>query len=100
MDYALASELRDAGFPFAPMEREHQLLDTPAVQIPEKGTWYVCPTLEELIEACGNTDGFVLGKTQDDWMATIYELRGNGSTPTEAVARLWLALNRTESSKS
>lgn len=74
------------------------------------------PTLSELIEACG--DGFALfgpnkrfnplrqiegtalyshteQKTLDDWTAIIRELElvSHGSTPEEAVANLWLALN-------
>jgi len=59
------------------------------------------PTLEELIEACGNGD-FVLSKRDDDlWCATTdrYESIctdevGEGKTPTEAVARLWLVINK------
>lgn len=53
--------------------------------------------LEELIEACGH-GYFTLVHTIDHWAAHMgleenvpwYE----GSTPTEAVARLWLALNK------
>jgi hypothetical protein len=102
MTYELSIELKNAGFP-------------------QKGDWYygmiagepiiftdydescfnveklcVAPTLEELIEACG--DGFyrlmrisdkvwdVKGEGVKDWCS--------GSTPSEAVANLWLALNK------
>lgn len=54
------------------------------------------PTLEELIEACG--DDFVrLRKSGSLWEAWGYFLKNghdiHALTPTEAVARLWLALN-------
>lgn len=66
------------------------------------------PTLEELIEACGeefkaleNTN-LVYGNINENerWFATSSYKRnlsyvgGIGKTPEEAVARLWLALNK------
>lgn len=73
MDYELAKKLEAAGL-----------------------TWNDdYPTLEELIEACGDTVFFDLVKCKDGWVATDHYLRGDGVTPTEAVARLWLALNTT-----
>lgn len=64
------------------------------------------PSLEELIEACGK--GFTyLWQTVDGWVAGQGNKRGDwtmtdgdqypeaeGSTPSEAVANLWLALNK------
>jgi hypothetical protein len=71
------------------------------------------PTLSELIEACEVTrpraasPWFSLGWNNEGWSATIPNVfshidllegfRGDGATPEEAVARLWLALNRTQS---
>jgi hypothetical protein len=98
MDYELTKELEDAGFPqggkgsfVAPADkivvrREHRVY---------------CPTLSELIEACGN--GF--GKLQRspgngfdaypaDGVSGHTPVPKRGPTPEEAVARLWLALNR------
>lgn len=59
-------------------------------------------TLEELIEACGDkfckltrnemSDDTILWTAIDFGFAHV----GEGSTPTEAVARLWLALNKHE----
>ena len=55
------------------------------------------PTLEELIEACGENFGS-LDKRHDGWLA-----RTNGDqpcvagTPAEAVARLWLTLQKQSS---
>ena len=66
------------------------------------------PTLEELIEACvaSSQDGnFFLFAMSGMWGASTCwnhkkDERGNGSTPTEAVARLWLALNIQSERKS
>jgi hypothetical protein len=96
MHYDLALELKNAGFPQY-----------------GKGTWtlpldrlvgrrddrvYV-PTLEELIDACGerftSLDQVFKPKEgntyEPSWLANSME---RGSTATEAVARLWLALNQ------
>jgi hypothetical protein len=60
--------------------------------------WIACPTLEELIEACGE-DVFVLGRLVDEvtdkfyWKATMFkdttQYVGVGKTPAEAVANLY-----------
>ena len=89
----------DTGFP--------QIGRGSAIGSPNKLVWrcgdraYV-PTLEELIEACGDEFGHVArlhggkhwrasGRDNDEEYSLIEEL---GATPTEAVARLWLALNK------
>ena len=94
MNFELAKELKDAGFPQG-----------------GKGTWtlppdnlvgrradrvYV-PTLKELIEACGERFASLdqVYKPQAEnayepvWLASSLE---RGATPAEAIARLWLAL--------
>ena len=55
------------------------------------------PSLEELIEACG--DGLQdLTHTDDGWITNAENIgdliQTNGKTPLQAVAYLWLALNR------
>lgn len=59
------------------------------------------PTLSELVRACG--EKFQLTKWKDSWTASeeIYyddagyqDRIGQGSTPEEAVANLWLELNK------
>lgn len=98
ISYELAKELRDAGFP------NHERLgighgDT--FLSGDDGMAYV-PTLSELVEVCdvllkgeldlmhwgnwvaGDHDGY-----QGDWITA----RAEGTTPEEAVARLWLTLN-------
>ena len=66
---------------------------------PDKLVWrtddriYV-PTLEELIEACGENFGF-LDKQHDGWLASAhFDQSCFAKTPAEAVARLWLALQK------
>jgi hypothetical protein len=101
MDYALAKQLKDAGFP--QKEDGTQLfaygvnLGMSQKQMTAKSAYR--PTLEELIEACG--DKFeVLNRDDDGWYCNnivlpehAHEPFYSGSTPIEAVARLWLALN-------
>lgn len=86
----LALELKAAGFP--------QKGDT--VFIGANDEVAVEPSLEELIDACGEEfDKLQLEETRPNkWFAyggeAMFTLCGIGSTPEEAVARLWLALNK------
>jgi hypothetical protein len=105
IDFAIANELKDAGFPQGGNGR--WLVDPNNIVARGRDRAYV-PTLEELIEACGDcfenlgrdtsADDIVwicndCGKTKqkEGIIAGWYE----GKTPTEAVARLWLALSKT-----
>lgn len=112
MTYETAKKLQDAGFPYkhtgeCEMVAEHNRLD-------EMPLTARVPTLEELIEACGKTkemefaglNKFVLWFNGKDWSAGYFEFgdesyiddslggAARGSTPEEAVAMLWLALNK------
>ncbi len=103
MNYELAKQLKDAGFP----QPEGKL------SIKHRGIFFqdgYFPTLEELIEACGEDfenleahapeAGWRAYMTQEAFDRVVghecvldccgYE---TGSTPTEAVAHLFLALN-------
>ncbi len=97
MNYELAKRLKDAGFPF----EECSLTDCSYVGPSldgDNGKNYHYPTLEELIEACGDEFDFLhMTPTRGSWAchSQSNEAFGAGSTPTEAVARLWLALNKT-----
>jgi hypothetical protein len=142
MNYDLAKELKDAGFPQEPFWQVdvnawggswyylHRVSAPDACGIPvfadpddykagiERGDVLVkMPSLEELINACGN---FVLthgegmeayrlellgGQVEKSrsWAAKIastsfgeYEFVDGGETPEEAVARLWLRLHNRE----
>jgi hypothetical protein len=93
MDYELAKELRDAGFP-----QKSPTISEPKEYTPD-GAYMAA--LEELIEACRKPAHFVsVDEVFEGWEAYLqdhdYEFRftkGKGSTPTEAVARLYIALN-------
>jgi hypothetical protein len=111
MNHDLAKELKAAGFPnikdlqhrqgreFIPPNgtvRVYSLGDAADVE-----NWFI-PTLEELIAAVFALvpDKFLDLSSRSDrdqlWSATSTWCIGSGSTPEEAVARLWLALqNRT-----
>ncbi len=82
MNYELAKKLKDAGFPGIIIQQEH--IES-------------YPTLTELIEACG-LKNMLLMKSGNLHQAfdddnTFCMNQGEGSTPEEAVANLWLALN-------
>lgn len=60
--------------------------------------------LSQLIEACGDNDAFLLYRREAEGVWTASGSNGesnqtdqDGPTPTEAVARLWLALNNSTS---
>lgn len=98
MNYELAKQLKDVGFPFKPGDNQ---ID-PEAYIMDDGESYFYPTLSELIEACG--DGidrlWKVDLSYDDgkskWCATGTNdfLDGLVTTPEEAVANLWIALNK------
>ena len=100
MTYETAKQLKDAGYPQGGVNM-HRGFNA------ETGEPFVFPTLEELIEACGQgfrgvhkIDGgriyaaeeahpiMVLGVPTISWNT------GTGLTPETAVANLWLALNK------
>lgn len=108
MNYEIAKELKEAGFPQNP----HNHNEAPDSWFDEDGdlrdyvgglsdeNYCYNPTLSELIEACGEDFG-ELCKDEEDWYCTpnfistgVDILVQSGSTPEEAVARLWLALNK------
>lgn len=99
MTYELLKELKDAGFP----QRTCSFLDCRHGM--DKGIECVYkPNLSELIEACMDRVGNFHLKNKkttraDAWFAGksieyVGQFVGNGATPEEAVARLWLALNK------
>ena len=122
MDYELATELKEAGFPQFWSDRhwfyngrtspptlwcinalEHS--ERISHRADEEATNFVaCPTLTELIEACGERSNSLGGDVRsNEWWAAerpeglfvdTFPKRCTGATPEEAVARLWLALNK------
>lgn len=91
MNYELAKELKDAGFPE----------NVANYSVAGRHGLLFFPTLSELIEACGR---IWVGPCELGWhsgfdghpFSHLDEKRpqGCGATPEEAVARMWLALNK------
>lgn len=114
MNYELAKELKDAGFPLYTQGYTSTELRRMVSEdfVPTSDGQIVptlpVPTLEELIEACGEIvlwkdrhRGWRAGQGRDRHMESgenyfddYPDFLETGATPTEAVARLWLALNK------
>ena len=94
MDYQLAEQLRDADFPQSGGGRH---IGTPTAFVWRPGDLVYVPTLEELIAACGDEFGEMarLPNGSFEVAACGGRLRQTGKSPTEAVARLWLAIRAT-----
>ena len=98
VDYQLAQELRDAGFPQTGRGTQ---IGPPDKLVWRAGDRVYIPTLSELIEACGERFWMLEARNLEEgnWHASGYgvdKIEGScGSSPDEAVARLWLALKKT-----
>lgn len=102
MNYELAKQLKDAGFPLKCSEYNRE--DFVFGVAIKDGQQIMYPLLGELIEACGDVQDFTLYRRfngENYWIACwisrdsgITQIRSEGSTPLEAVANLWLAINR------
>ena len=112
MEYETAKELKDNGFPHKGNGQyignvgniNHDAIKPGEVfGIAQEDFCYI-PTLEELIEACGYRFGSLTQSPRKTWYVTTVEGKDNYtyelvrdiecSIPLEAVARLWLALNK------
>jgi hypothetical protein len=107
MNYELAKELKDAGFPqmgewgYRTYKNGEVAKMNYHRSIPFKTDVRV-PHLEELIAACGEDFDALFGRhssimefDREHWRADATNRTGisvSGSSPTEAVAKLWLAL--------
>jgi hypothetical protein len=103
--YELAKELKDAGFPHKHRYCNGAECGYMGICLDDGLNTDVCiPTLSELIEACGDEFRSLHKLNEDKWRATcthgshfeVYVLDhvGIGDTPEEAVAKLWLELNK------
>jgi hypothetical protein len=96
MNYELALQLKNAGFP-QELNDGYYLDDSCGL-----GNEQVyLPTLSELIEACGERLSELKRFKDRKWGAVTNNkhyapLGGFGSTPEEAVSRLWLELNKSK----
>lgn len=100
MNYELAKKLKEAGFPQKDFPVEFRCVcDSQNRTHPADGrcSAYLAP-LEELIDACGDKFVSLERDLDPDVLWTAYEIKDRkynfGSTPIEAVGRLWLALNK------
>ena len=108
MNYELAKQLKDAGFPQFVGEFEGSIIED--INAPEGEEPISCyhPTLSELIESCGDefeslerkwhrmeqkSTWIAFGIEQEPWSSRS-NAHGEGNTPEEAVANLYLALNK------
>ncbi len=92
MDYELAKALKDAGFP---QIGRGTRVPPPDMIVAHRDDFAYVPTLEQLIEACGEEFLSLTQRDNADWSSESVEYRTlNAATPIEAVARLWLALNK------
>ena len=103
MKYELAKQLKDAGFPLReydpnlPFKIGKDIVCT-YFKIGRKE--YLEPSLSELIEACGDRFDALIkdSEVRGDWVATAENgdadnlVSQTSSTPSEAVAKLWLTL--------
>ena len=96
MTYDQAKELEDAGFP---QGRSGTWVFPPDQLVARARDRVYAPTLDELIAACGD-DFEALIKQAGAWSAVPARKPNfvgtgptTGASPSEAVARLWLALN-------
>lgn len=118
MTYELAKKLKDAGFPQdRKLGGKVYFYEGRESQIVCEGEGYECdcttessdgygmgggiyaPTLSGLIEACGEKflNLFYCAMMRNNWWAECgccYYKQGAGTTPEEAVANLWLELNK------
>jgi hypothetical protein len=95
MTYELAKQLKDAGFPLRIVNRHEwefkgDLFEGLADDLNDAA---LAPTLSELIEACACPRFNLQSQGNVLWVADCGTKSRDGSTPEEAVAKLWLALN-------
>ena len=95
MNYELAKQLREAGFPNS---KDWDIGGFDENGLPEMIDG-VLPTLSELIEACGDNIYSIYRHKKDEWQAHSNSDQWDteithGKTPEEAVARLWLEINK------
>ena len=105
MNYELAKQLKDAGF----IQNPHEHSESPNAWFDVDGNlgdWkndendVYNPTLSELIESCGDRFSFLRRVRTDYWEAIKinpipeFPQYPFGSTPEEAVANLYLELNK------
>ena len=99
MNYELAKKLKEANFPlldrigYAYIAPDRIGFFTDGQHSFEKD-WIYIPTLSELIVACGDKFYGLHRMLDGKWLAFIYDRGEKGSSKEEAVALLWLSLQK------
>lgn len=102
MTYELTLELKNAGFPQSTPKKAYcvsceKWKEMDCLRERHTTDYLATPTLEELIEACGE-GRFQLERVEGTWLALKAVnnalCSGQGPTPLIASAKLWLALNK------
>lgn len=98
MNHELAKKLKDADFPYKAGDGTYaQSFNSETGEITEA---HYLPGLSELIEACGENKPTLRPWNVFEWQASVPHptvrqlVMGTGKTPEEAVANLWLELNK------
>ncbi len=97
MEYELAKKLKDAGFPQkTALTHVGQEI---GISEPDGSDFVFTPTLSELIESCGDRFYSLIYPGGKDWIcysakSDDYFVTAKGAIPEEAVANLWLELNK------
>lgn len=103
INYKLAKELKDAGFLQEMKEGDkYYYSDASGVGVADiddavyasKGSAVKISSLSELIEACGERFGQLKRYTNAWQVMDCYDLVLTGDSPEEAVAKLWLKLQK------
>jgi hypothetical protein len=105
MTYELVKQLKDADFPTNPSQPHLWISESGNINnhpLDDGDVYMLIPTLSELIAACGDGN-FKLIRTRNGelWSCEMKNKEGqllgialNYSTPEEAVAKLWIELNK------
>lgn len=97
MKYELAKQLKDAGFPMH-LKKNWNMNECPyqfGIFLHNDGEEYLFPTISELIEACGDNFKALDRYNEAKWFAYSHTVSSDrAETPEEAVAKLWLELNK------
>lgn len=93
MNYKL-NEIKDAGFPIPPCPEWVIRGDGVMAEVEWRDMY--TPDLSTLIKECGDVGLTLSASVYHDgqWKAYAGKFIGEGSAPEEAVANLWLALNK------
>ena len=85
--------MKEAGFA---QEGKGKRMAPPDKIVVRRDDFAYVPTLEELIDACGDRPVRLTRAKGGVWVADIRDgdIETNAPPPPEAVARLWLALNK------